>query len=126
MDKTKKMDKTNHALLPQRLAVFSLSALIALCLAWELWFAPLREGGSWLALKALPLCLPLAGVLKGRVYTFQWSCMMILLYFAEAVMRLFDHTPAGRWCAAGAVVLSLLYFVSCLLYVKRIRERTHA
>ena len=52
--------------------------------------------------------------------------MMILLYFAEAVMRLFDHTPAGRWCAAGAVVLSLLYFVSCLLYVKRIRERTHA
>ena len=65
------MDKTNHALLPQRLAVFSLSALIALCLAWELWFAPLREGGSWLALKALPLCLPLAGVLKGRGYTFQ-------------------------------------------------------
>ena len=87
------MDKTNHALLPQRLAAFSLSALIALCLAWELWFAPLREGGSWLALKALPLCLPLA---------------------------------AGRWCAAGAVVLSSLYFVSCLLYVKRVRERTHA
>jgi putative membrane protein len=120
------MDKTNHALLPQRLAAFSLSALIALCLAWELWFAPLREGGSWLALKALPLCLPLAGVLKGRVYTFQWSCMMILLYFAEAVMRLFDHTPAGRWCAAGAVVLSSLYFVSCLLYVKRVREGGHA
>ena len=120
------MDVPNDARRPQYLAAFCLIALIALCLAWELWLAPLRQGGSWLALKALPLCLPLSGVLKGRVYTFQWSCMLILLYFAEAVMRLFDHTPAGRWCAAGAVVLSLLYFVSCLLYVKRVRERTHA
>ena len=74
------MDTTNHPLPPQRLALFGLSALIALCLAWDLWFPPLLEGGSWLALKALPLCLPLAGVFKGRVYTFQWSCMMILLY----------------------------------------------
>ena len=107
--------------LPQRLAAFSLLALIALCLAWELWFAPLRPGGSWLALKALPLCLPLAGVLKGQVYTFQWSCMMILLYFAEAVMRLFDVSAASRWCAAAAVLLSSLYFVSCLWFVRQVR-----
>ena len=40
------------------LAAGSLLALIALCLAWELVLAPLRPGGSWLALKALPLCIP--------------------------------------------------------------------
>ncbi|MGE8376506.1 MAG: DUF2069 domain-containing protein, partial [Diaphorobacter nitroreducens] len=34
------------------LAVGSLAALIVLCLAWELWLAPLRPGGSWLAIKA--------------------------------------------------------------------------
>ena len=44
------------------LAVGSLLGLIVLSLAWELWLAPLRPGGTWLALKALPLCLPLAGL----------------------------------------------------------------
>ena len=51
------------------LAVGSLLGLIALSLAWELWLAPLRPGGSWLVLKALPLCIPLAGLLKNRMYT---------------------------------------------------------
>jgi uncharacterized membrane protein len=51
-------------------AVLSLLALMALCLAWELWLAPLREGGSALAFKALPLLLPLFGLLRGRRYTF--------------------------------------------------------
>jgi len=37
----------------------SLIALIFLCLAWELALAPIRPGGSSLALKALPLLLPL-------------------------------------------------------------------
>src|SRR4051794_1984022 len=34
-------------------AVGSLLALIVLGLAWELWLAPLRPGGSWLVLKVL-------------------------------------------------------------------------
>ena len=34
------------------IAALSLVALIFLCLAWELWLAPLRPGGSWLLLKA--------------------------------------------------------------------------
>lgn len=82
-------------------AVASLAGLIAVSLAWELWLAPLRPGGSWLALKALPLCLPLAGILKGKVYTYQWTCLLVLAYFAEAVMRLFDAGAASRWCAAA-------------------------
>jgi len=60
----------NPVELSRRLAVASLLALIALCLAWELWLAPLRPGGSWLALKVLPLCIPLAGLLKNRMYTY--------------------------------------------------------
>lgn len=99
-------------------AVFSLTALIALCAAWELWIAPLREGGSWLALKALPLCLPLAGILKGRIYTYQYSSMMILIYFAEAVTRLFDAAPASRMCAASALVCCTAFFIACLFFIK--------
>jgi len=41
-------------------SIASLIALIILCLAWELWLAPLRPGGSSLVFKVLPLLLPLA------------------------------------------------------------------
>jgi membrane protein len=105
--------------LPYTAACASLLALIAVSLAWELWIAPLREGGSWLALKALPLCLPLSGILKGRVYTYQYSSMLVLIYFAEAVMRLFDAAPAGRLCAAAATVCCTVFFVSCMAFVKQ-------
>jgi uncharacterized membrane protein len=50
-------------------AAGALAALIVLCLAWELWLAPLRPGGSLAALKALPLALPLGGILRGKRYT---------------------------------------------------------
>lgn len=103
-------------------AVISLCGLIAVSLAWELWIAPLRPGGSWLALKALPLCLPLAGILKGRVYTFQYSCLLILFYFAEAVVRLFDAAPASRACAAAALLCSSVFFVACLEFVRYQRK----
>lgn len=100
-------------------AVISLLGLIAISVAWELWLAPLRPGGSWLALKALPLCLPLAGVLKGKVYTYQYSCMLVLFYFAEAVVRVFDATAASRACSWVALLCSLVFFISCLFFVKQ-------
>ncbi|UOO82507.1 DUF2069 domain-containing protein [Uruburuella testudinis] len=114
--------KPNYPHWSHTAAVVSLVGLIAVSLAWELWLAPLRPGGSWLALKALPLCLPLAGILKGRVYTFQWTCLLVLAYFAEAVMRLFDVASASRWCAAVALVCSVVLFVSCLAFVKHSRK----
>src|SRR6218665_570662 len=46
--------RCNHGVAATRwLASGSLLALIALCLAWELVLAPLRPGGSWLALQGL-------------------------------------------------------------------------
>ena len=70
----------------QRIAALSLVLLIALCVAWELWLAPLRPGGSWLVLKVIPLLLPLRGVLKGDNYTMQWSTLLIWLYFTEGAV----------------------------------------
>lgn len=71
------------------IAITSLIALILLSLAWEGWLAPVRPGGTLLVIKALPLLLPLFGILRGKVYTYQWASMLILLYFTEA------------WCAPG-------------------------
>ncbi|WP_029554593.1 DUF2069 domain-containing protein [Verminephrobacter aporrectodeae] len=104
------------------LAAGSLLALIVLCLAWELVLAPVRPGGSWIALKALPLCLPLAGVLKKRMYTYRWLSLVIWLYFTEGVVRGWADGPPAQWLAWGEVALCLLLFVACTLHV-RLRQR---
>ncbi|ABM32044.1 DUF2069 domain-containing protein [Paracidovorax citrulli] len=104
------------------LAVGSLLGLIVLCLAWELWLAPLRPGGSWLALKALPLALPLAGLLKRRMYTYRWVSLLVWLYFTEGVVRAWSDAPPGRWLACAEIVLCLGLFTACALHV-RLRQR---
>ena len=102
-------------------ACASLLALIFLCLAWELWLAPLRPGGSWMALKALPLLLPLRGILRGRRYTYQWSSMLILAYFTEGAVRAFGHGGKLAALASTETVLTLVFFVSAVTYARLTR-----
>ncbi|HYR36271.1 MAG TPA: DUF2069 domain-containing protein [Burkholderiales bacterium] len=99
----------------------SLVALAALCLAWELWLAPLRPGGSLVALKALPLALPLGGVLAGRRYTYQWSSLLVLAYLAEGATRAWAETGAGRTLALAEVALSLGFFAAAVSYARLTR-----
>jgi len=100
------------------LATVSLLALMLLCLAWELWLAPLRPGGSWLAFKALPLAIPLAGVLKRRMYTYRWLSLVVWLYFTEGVVRAWSDTAPSRWLAMAEIALCLLLFAACALHVR--------
>ena len=106
-------------------AALALVSLITLCLAWEMWLAPLRPGGSLMALKALPLVLPLAGVLQGRRYTFQWSSMLILAYFAEGVTRAWSDTGLSQKMAFLEVILSLVYFAAAVSYARGTKARRH-
>jgi len=99
----------------------ALVALIALCLAWELWLAPLRPGGSLAALKALPLTLPLMGILGGRRYTYQWASLLILAYFAEGVTRAWAERGLSRGLAAAEVFLSLAFFGAVVAYARLTR-----
>ena len=109
--------------LTRTLAVGSLLGMILLSLAWELWLAPLRPGGSWLALKALPLCIPLAGLLKNRMYTYRWLSLLVWLYFTEGVVRATTETGVSAALAAAEIVLSLLLFALCALHVRwRLRQ----
>ena len=102
----------------RRLAVGSLLGLIVLSLAWELWLAPLRPGGSWLALKALPLCIPLAGLLKNRMYTYRWVSLMVWLYFTEGVVRAWSDKAPGNWLALLEVLLCIVLFVACTAHIR--------
>ena len=104
------------------LAVSSLLGLIVLGLAWELLLAPIRPGGSWLALKVLPLCLPLAGLLKHRMYTYRWVSLLVWLYFTEGVVRGWSDKPPSQWLAWAEVALCLVLFTACTLHV-RLRQR---
>ena len=100
-------------------AIGSLLALICWLVAWEMWVAPLHSGGSIVALKAVPLLIPLRGVLKRDIYTLQWSSMVILLYFTEGVVRAWSDTlPLSRYMAMGEVALVCIYFVCALLYLR--------
>ena len=100
------------------LAVASLLGLIVLGLLWELWLAPVRPGGSWLALKVLPLCIPLAGLMKNRMYTYRWLSLMVWLYFTEGVVRATTDRAPSAWLALVEVALCLTLFVACTLHVR--------
>jgi len=100
------------------LAVASLFALIVLGLAWELWLAPIRPEGSWLALKVLPLCLPLAGLLKNRMYTFRCVSLLVWLYFAEGVTRAASDRPPSSYLAMIETILCLILFFACAMHVR--------
>ena len=109
------------------LAVGSVLGLILLSVCWELFLAPLRPGGSWLALKALPLCLPLAGLLKNRMYTYRWVSLMVWLYFTEGVVRAYSDRAPSNYLAMVEVVFCLLLFVACAMHVKlRFRNAARA
>ena len=92
-----------------------------MCLAWELWLAPLRPGGSLLALKALPLTLPLGGILSGRRYTYQWSSMLILAYLAEGVTRAWSERGTSQLLACTEIVLSVVFFAAAVSYARLTR-----
>ncbi|MFA5082616.1 MAG: DUF2069 domain-containing protein [Hydrogenophilaceae bacterium] len=100
------------------IASASLIALILLGLAWELWLAPLRPGGSWLVLKVLPLLALLFGILHGRVYTYRWASLVVWAYFAEGVMRVMTEPRPSADLAALEIALALALFLSAALYIR--------
>jgi uncharacterized membrane protein len=102
-------------------ACATLVALIFLGLAWEMWLAPLRPGGSWLVLKVIPLLFPLFGILHGKRYTYQWSSLLIWLYAAEGFVRLWTDTGTGRVLAGIEVALSLAFFAAIVAYLRSSR-----
>lgn len=97
-------------------AVASLLGLIVLGLLWELWLAP--TGSGTLAFKVLPLALPLAGLLKRRMYTYRWVSLLVWLYFIEGVVRASGDRGLSAWLAGIEIVLCLTLFAACALHVR--------
>ena len=100
--------------------------LLVLCLLeilWEIWLAPVRPGGSWLALKALPLICLVPGVAKGSLRARQWVLIVLPWYVAEGVVRALSETGRQFLCAAMAATLALAAIAAGLAWFRA--ERTH-
>jgi len=102
-------------------ALGALLGLLALCLAWELLLAPLRPGGSYLALKALPLIFPMMGIIQRKRRTYQWSSMFVLAYLAEGVVRTWAERGTAQALALLEIVLSVTFFAAVVAYARLTR-----
>jgi uncharacterized membrane protein len=101
------------------LCVTLLLALVVLGAGWELWWAPLRPGGSTLVIKVLPLCVGIAGLLRHRLYTYRWLSLLVWAYVAEGAVRLWSDTSlAGRALAWGELLLAVALFAALTVYIR--------
>ncbi len=105
-----------NAELTRALAVGSLLGLIVLGLAWELWLAP--TGRGTLALKVLPLLIPLVGLLKMRLFTYRWVSLFVWLYFIEGMVRANSERGISAVLGWTEVALCSMLFVACALHVR--------
>lgn len=113
----KALDKNPY----QLLATAAFVDLFILCVCWEWFISPLRPGGSWLLLKAVPLLFAIPGLWKGKVYTMQWASMLILLYVTEGLVRILE-TGTNFWMALLETILATTGFVCLLMYLKPIKK----
>jgi uncharacterized membrane protein len=91
----------------RRAATAALLALALLELLWEFWLAPLKPGGSWMALKALPLLALVPGVARGRKRARQWMLILLPWYVAEGIVRALSENGRQSLCAGAAVAVTL-------------------
>jgi uncharacterized membrane protein len=98
----------------QRLAVAAVAALALLEFLWELWLAPLKPGGSWLALKALPLAVLWPGLVRGALKSRQWLALLLPLYVAEGVVRALSEAGRHAIVAWAVTLLSVVAFGALL------------
>ena len=96
-------------------------ALTVLLVLWETVLGPLRPGGSWLALKALPLALLLPGLASGRIRARQWASLLLPFYCAEGLVRALTEPGRHGVVAAGASLLAAATFVVLLRSFRRAR-----
>jgi uncharacterized membrane protein len=102
----------------RRATVALLAALVLVEVSWEWWLAPLRPGGSWLALKALPLLALWPGVARERTRAWQWTLLILPWYFAEGVVRACSESGRHALCATIAAALALATIASGLAYLR--------
>lgn len=105
--------------LARSLALAGYFGLLTLVTAWHAWLAPSARlpVSLVLLLTAVPLLVPLRGLLYGRPRSHVWAALLSLPYFVHGVGETF---AAGQWLSLGALetILSLTLFFAATLYAR--------
>ena len=121
-------DAAARALVARRARAVAVAAtvlLIGLGAAWELWLAP--TGSGTLALKVLPLFVPLPGLVRMRLYTYRWLSLAVWFYAAEGAVRATSERGVSASLAIGELALALVLFAACCVHIRvRLRASTAA
>jgi uncharacterized membrane protein len=86
-----------------------------------LWLAP--TGSGTLALKVLPLFIPLRGLWRSTLRTYRWLSLTVWLYFIEGVVRAYGDQGVSALLAGIEIALCLLLFTACTLQVRERMRR---
>ena len=105
-----------------RVALVGIIALMLVTLLWELVLAPLRPGGSFLALKALPLALLIPAASRGTRRALQWLSLLLPFYLAEGIARGWSESGRHSLVAWLAAAIAAATFVALLAWVRAERH----
>ncbi len=97
---------------------------LTLLTAWYAWLAPSNLFPIAYALLFLltPLLFALRGMLHGRIYTFQWSCFLALLYFMHGVGEAWASDTA-RYLGLLEILLTSTWFLAAMAYIRSSKQR---
>lgn len=109
-----------------RAAIGALTALILLCVAWELWLAPLRPGGSWMVLKVVPLMLVLPGFLRSSNYAMQWSVLLVWIYVTEGLVRATSESGLSATLGIIETALAVVFFICTTAILRPLKKQARA
>lgn len=101
------------------MALFGNLALLSWVALWQLSLSPHPHiSSTTLAIVwAIPLLLPLPGILVGKPYTHAWANFVLMLYFLHAFTILYID-DGERWLAAVELVLTTITFFGNILYAR--------
>ena len=71
----------------------------------------------WLILLALPLLVPLRGMLIDRRYTYKWLGFLAMLYFCIGISELVSN-PQLRLYGFATTIASMLMFLAGIYYAR--------
>lgn len=94
-------------------------ALIALQFLWHALLPAPHGSGNWIlaTAAAVPLLLPLKGVLQGSLRSMTWAGYLVMLYLIIGIMEAWANPP--QRAAALLQVALVVVFTGCLLVFSR-------
>ncbi|MGL5030505.1 MAG: DUF2069 domain-containing protein [Aeromonas sp.] len=93
--------------------------LLGWIMLWHGWLSPHPNLNPWLlpVLWAVPLLLPLKGIVQGHPYTHAWGNFVLMLYFLHS-LTLLTTDEGERWLAAVELLFTSCAFVGTIMYAR--------